>query len=172
MTNLDLCLSPEEVRRIATFVAEEVRRQGDGPRDVGYMMDAWMDAIVQQRAGVGLTVGLIEGWARKIDPSANSYGMRTGPIWIGTKERTATGLIERMYLWAEAVKDEAFTPDFASDNPPPAGVTGSDLAYKAFEEIHPFYDGNGRTGKIIYNWLNGTLLDPVWPFNWWGVSNP
>lgn len=167
---VDLFLAPEEVRRIGAYVAEETRRQGDGPLDVGYMLNAWMDAIVQQKAGVPLSIGIIEGWAQRIDPSANSYGMRTGSIWIGYEERTATGLHKRMELWLDAVEHGGFTP--FEDGKYPPGVSEADLAYKAFEEIHPFYDGNGRTGKIIYNWLNGTLLDPVWPYNWWGVSNP
>jgi len=36
-------------------------------------------------------------------------------------------------------------------------------AYKEFEYIHPFADGNGRTGKIILNWLSDTLRTPFFP---------
>lgn len=50
--------------------------------------------------------------------------------------------------------------------------TAADVWYKEFEDIHPFVDGNGRTGKILYNWLNGTLKVPTIPFNWWGIANP
>jgi hypothetical protein len=48
-------------------------------------------------------------------------------------------------------------------------------AYKQFEWIHPFMDGNGRTGKIILNYLNGTMLDPIFPpSDLWGerIENP
>jgi fido (protein-threonine AMPylation protein) len=46
-------------------------------------------------------------------------------------------------------------------------------AYYEFEIIHPFRDGNGRTGKIIYNWLMGTLRAPVFPPDMFGgISNP
>lgn len=35
--------------------------------------------------------------------------------------------------------------------------------YKEFEEIHPFIDGNGRVGSILYNWMLGSLEMPVAP---------
>jgi fido (protein-threonine AMPylation protein) len=47
-----------------------------------------------------------------------------------------------------------------------------DEAYLEFEEIHPFVDGNGRAGKIIFNWLADSLGDPKMPPNFWGIYNP
>ena len=32
---------------------------------------------------------------------------------------------------------------------------------KEFLDIHPFADGNGRVAFVLYNWLNGTLDNPV-----------
>lgn len=44
--------------------------------------------------------------------------------------------------------------------------------YLAFEAIHPFGDGNGRTGKVLHNWLLGTLDDPVLVADYFGGGNP
>ena len=44
--------------------------------------------------------------------------------------------------------------------------------YLAYEWIHPFRDGNGRSGKILHNWLNGTLDDPVLVDDYFRQGNP
>jgi fido (protein-threonine AMPylation protein) len=53
-----------------------------------------------------------------------------------------------------------------------AKAIDADAAYREFQTIHPFRDGNGRTGKILYNYLRGTLADPVMPPNFFNCANP
>jgi hypothetical protein len=35
--------------------------------------------------------------------------------------------------------------------------------YQEFERIHPFEDGNGRVGAILFNMLNHSMNDPILP---------
>ena len=51
-------------------------------------------------------------------------------------------------------------------------VETADDWYLAYEAIHPFGDGNGRTGKILHNWLLGTLDEPVLVEDYFGGNNP
>jgi hypothetical protein len=39
--------------------------------------------------------------------------------------------------------------------------------YRQFEEVHPFRDGNGRTGNILFCWLRGILDAPEDPPDFW-----
>lgn len=39
-------------------------------------------------------------------------------------------------------------------------INDVDAFVKAFLDIHPFIDGNGRAAFILYNWLRGALDSP------------
>jgi len=146
---MTIALSPEEVRRIASYCSEEVRRQQDGPLNVGYMVDAWMDALEHQYHGDELSLGMVERWGTLVEPRDNPTGFRGANIWIGNTMGPRVDDIARLLeRWIDVVPN--MTPI---------------EAYLQFEYIHPFMDGNGRTGKIILNYLNGTMLDPIFPPN-------
>jgi hypothetical protein len=156
-------ITPSQFRGIATFCAEEVGRQYAGYGDckeacgaVGWMIDAWLDAVQRARLGQVITVPMIEEWGRRIEPEVNANGFRTVKIWVGTREGMNPWHIQSEMI---ALVDRLPTMD-------------ADDAYLAFETIHPFGDGNGRTGKVILNYLKGRLLAPVMPPNFWGCSNP
>ena len=159
-TPLRELFTEEEASRVGAFVTVETLRQYDGPYDVGFMLHAWMSAVHDRENGIPLSLPMIISWAKMIDPQANREiaTFRTGPIFIGWEERPAVNLDRQMKHWLGAVEDGYYEE--------------ADYAYKAFEEIHPFWDGNGRTGKIIFNWLNDTLKAPTWPINFWGITNP
>lgn len=140
---------------VIDYCAEEVRRQRDTPVHVARMLRAWSLAMdVHARRG-SITHSLIRQLGALID-EANEDGYRTGPVWVGDK---------RM---AEAVVVPALLDDLIADQ---TTLVPSDW-YRRFEEVHPFNDGNGRTGKVLFNFLLGALRDPEWPPNFWGISNP
>lgn len=157
---MEPALTNDEIRKITAYCAEEVNRQGEWHQKyVASMIDAWLYAIEEQYHGNDLSVPLIESLGRKIKPDINADGFRRIPIFVGNERKApAAEIAGRLDRWVELLPN----------------MTALE-AYREFEEIHPFIDGNGRTGKIILNWINGTLLDPIFPpSDFWGVeiSNP
>lgn len=150
-------MTPEDVRKIVTYCSEEVRRQGRGPIQVGNMVDAWMYAVdVLDEDSLPNTNTIIK-LGNLVEPTVNSHvrfrnlNVRVG-MHIAPDFSTVTA---KMHRFCDHIEDMT-----------------AEEAYFEFEYIHPFQDGNGRVGKIIYNWKLGTLLDPHWPPNKWGISNP
>lgn len=164
-------ISTDEFNRIARYCAEETRRQYAHVRDpkvalrvalrVAGMIEAWMDALNAQHNGELLSREHILRWGASIEPDKNASGFRVIPIFVGGYEKMKWPLLDRAI---ENLCQEIDVFDFDALR-----------AYREFEEIHPFEDGNGRTGKIILNWVNGTLLDPIFPpDDFWGprIVNP
>lgn len=152
-------LSKNEIARIVDYCAEEVRRQGDTPLHVGYMVNAWLDALLWQKEGRHLNTDLVLALAAVIEPEENEDGYRGGQVTVGNRVPPRAEEVERlMERWSENLSEMSALE-----------------AYLEFEHIHPFWDGNGRTGKIILNWLNGTLLEPIFPPNdifGYPIANP
>lgn len=154
---------------VITYITEEVARQGhdllslDGIQRVGWMTDGWCYALSQRYTYNKLkpTVDDVIQMGKMVERYKNAGGVRQCDVFVGWKACPGPEHLNRLLVGLFEAIDTYDDPI---------------LFYKAFESVHPFEDGNGRTGKIILNWLNGTLLDPIFPpSTLWGkhpIQNP
>lgn len=138
---------------VIAYVTEEVGRQGhdvgvlDGIERVGWMLQAWCEAIDFAARDIPPSLELARLLGRGVERIKNSGGWRQCGVRVGPRVcpdwQRVPELLEILFSNAAAFSPIEF--------------------YKEFELIHPFVDGNGRTGKILLNWMNGTLLAPIFP---------
>lgn len=70
---------------------------------------------------------------------------RTCPVYIGGREAVNHFLIENLLkAWCETMNYKSGLNQYIEDY-------SKDFHIK-YEKIHPFVDGNGRTGRIFMNW--------------------
>lgn len=144
-------LSLEVVR----FCSRECELQMSGERSVAWMVEAWQyaqktSAIEAYNGGRPLVDDVVHlGYL--VEPFKNVKGFRTVGVRVGWDIKPDWQDVPRQMVNLMEGQD-ALTPN---------------EFFKAYEEVHPFRDGNGRTGAILFNWLNGTLFNPQWPKNFW-----
>ena len=137
------------------WAAAEVTRQRDTPMHVAYMLKA-LETI--RRFNYPM---LPEEKYRMIIRMAqfvnndHSMGIRTVPVTFANGTRgLAPELINRALFNLNDVDCDLDPVDY----------------YREFESIHPFTDGNGRVGSLLYNWRMGTLGMPIAPPDLFGIA--
>lgn len=134
---------------VIRFCAIECELQASGERSVYNMLSAWNYAQDQPEKlpaeGHVLALGAL------VEPQRNSDGFRRCGVRVG---------------W-DVKPDWRMVPQQIHDLMRLVGDVEPAEFFRLFEEVHPFVDGNGRTGAILFNWIQGTLDHPTWPPNFW-----
>lgn len=177
---------------IEGFCHDEVIRQfhntkvkSDGGVRVEWMLSAWQCA--QRQAAHGLpTVDDILALGKLVEPHQNSLmGFRTGHVKIGGSYGAHPAKLKE-FVPALVTRAADVEPVQGRKGPHPDDyrsawekfedmikrIVTADDWYLAYEAVHPFADGNGRTGKILFNWLLGSLDDPILVDDYFGGANP
>jgi hypothetical protein len=163
---------------IRSFILGEVERQyhpigtHEYKQRVEWMTDAWTWAHDKYKQGQRRpTIEDILFLAARIEPGVNRNGFRAHGVMVGDHTAPPSEWVptrmERLWLAIEDVVPERGIRTDIRDS-----FMSADDFYVEFEHIHPFGDGNGRTGKILHNWLLGTLHDPVLVKDYFGGGNP
>lgn len=153
----------KEVLPVVEFCAGEVWRQGRGPLEVYHLVNAWVEAVRQyEEYGASLTItpAMLIRWGHMTEPDFNPPGtFRRCNVQVGGRACPHYGEVPHLI-------HRVFNEETLSRMTP-------EEVYKEFQHIHPFRDGNGRVGKIVYNWLHGTLRQPIMPPDFFGgIRNP
>jgi hypothetical protein len=139
---------------IVHWAAAECDRQKSGELSVGHLCDAWLYLSTQPDKRITsdtiLTLGAF------VEPVVNAKGFRTLPVHFTNGDViSASNIAYQVNNLCEY-----------------SNVLSPLQWYTEFEKIHPFLDGNGRVGSLMFNFLSDTLDEPVTPPDVFSNSSP
>ncbi len=170
---------------VIDYCAQECYRQSSGEPSVYNMVNAWGFAHVYQRDEISedgrIDLTFISRLGSLVEPKKNRVWplFRSQPIYVGNSfhmvekapwERVPDLLNLLLESYYEGLLED-YLKERQERGDTSIAKTPEDQFYFEYETIHPFVDGNGRTGKILYNYLLGTLESPILPPNFWGSVN-
>jgi hypothetical protein len=176
---------------IEGFCYDEVVRQFHNPRvrsdggiRIDWMLSAWEYAQAAADDHDLPTVTDILTIGAKVEPHFNTHGFRWENVYIGDSMGAPPALLHRVMPVLDQQVNVApiqgrvgphadeYRSDWSRFETLVKGVETADDWYLAYEAIHPFVDGNGRSGKILNCWLLGALSEPVLVDDYFNGGNP
>lgn len=143
----------DAIRNIVEWAARECERQQVGPERVARMVDAalWLE---EEAPVTRYNHRIIQTLGEMVESDWNKTGRyRIQKVTIGgiIKLPPPEQVDRLMNQLLDSHLNEIIVPH-----------TVADEFYRQFEEIHPFADGNGRVGSILWNYMLGNL---IWPYD-------
>lgn len=132
--------------RIIQFCGEECRRQDTDPTAVHDMLQAWQYMELFEDSLEGFVV---EQLGILVDQEENPTGYRQVPIYF----KNSANLPHDNHTTIRREVDnlvDAWNRDIITD----------EEFYQELMKVHPFLDGNGRVGAILWNWMKNTMSLP------------
>lgn len=135
---------------VIEWASRECNLQGSGELSVGWMLRAWNLAVRLAKLGPPTEEAILRLGAM-VEPTKNNHGYRQVGVRVGWSVKGP---------WHEVPRQMAALVDAW-------GRLDAAEWFRSYEEVHPFLDGNGRTGSVLYSWHLGCLDRPVMPPNLW-----
>jgi hypothetical protein len=148
---------------LALITRQCEHQKDDSPESIAAFVAAYSDAkgtITNELIlGPDIILKKVLEWGKMTKPAENAYGFRNIPVVAGFNVTLKPQLVPRaMEGWCEDYWFHLFSGDPKSRMVPNI----ANKLYKEFEEIHPFRDGNGRVGHLIWA-IAKRELEGVWP---------